>query len=68
MPDDPRKTIVICCTWESYHVVDVPEGFQLSGDPSEWPADVQAQVTSAAAEMTDFWTVRKPDLPEPDFP
>lgn len=45
---------VIYCTWESRHVVDVPEDFELPANLSDFPPDVLEQLTPLTAGLRDW--------------
>jgi hypothetical protein len=48
------KEITITCTWQSKHVVEVPDDFQVPKKLDDFPDHVLEELTSDTAELTDW--------------
>jgi hypothetical protein len=48
------KEITINCTWQSRHVITVPDNFKIPETLAEFPDDVLEELTSDTAELTDW--------------
>ena len=48
------KEVTITCTWQSKHVVEVPDDFTIPNTLDGFPDDVLEELTAQNAELVDW--------------
>jgi hypothetical protein len=48
------KTIQVWCEWRSYHELDVPDDFEVTGNLSDFQQEALDQMTATNADLIDW--------------